>query len=205
MLAFTGAQIYWMVGAKADGMTVRPGQLWSIPSEKGAFGVLPAGDLSGLHDETDDLRNIICSEFPVPNYRIGVGEWPAGIALQRADAPMISQIKLMSDLEGPGLVQIAHRATEMTNVFSTREMNEDSLIKPRWRPTDEVDPGTQVEIDQSRAELYDLITKLPPVLIEKMGVLEEKELTELVNFLKAEEEQQQEVLAQGAQQTGGNW
>lgn len=197
VVAMTGSQIYTATGTTADSVQVGPGKLWSSGNEGARFGVLPPGNLEPIINETDDLRAVICGAFSVPSYRIGDGDWPSGLALQRSDGPMIAAVRLLGDMEAPGLVYLAHRATELQNTFGTGlELNEDAVIEVEYEPADEVDPGTQVEIDTAKANLYDMLTELPEVLVKKLNVLTEQELADLVKELderKAEMQEQFEV------------
>ena len=200
VVALTGMKVYTATGvAAADDMKVVPGQVWSTTNEDARFGDLDPGSIDELLKETEDLRATICSEFPVPSYRLGNGDWPAGLALQRADFPMIASAKLTGDVFEPGVVLIGHRAMELQNHYSNDEdLNETLLISVTWRPADEVDPGTQIEIDQGRADLYASVAGLDEVFIKKMGVLTEEELKEFL----ARREEERELIAQAAASSG---
>jgi hypothetical protein len=199
VVALTGMKIYTATGVTAsdDDLKVSPGVVWSTPKDTARFGDLDPGSIDELLKETEDLRATICSEFPVPSYRLGNGDWPAGLALQRADFPMIASAKLTGDVFEPGLILIAHRATELANHYNDEgeDLDENSMISVKWRPADEVDPGTQIEIDQGRADMYSTVAGLDEVFIQKMGVLDENEMAAFLTRRK----QEREVMAQTAQ------
>jgi len=187
VVALTGTKIYTATGVPNDQrMEVAAGALWTATDPSADFGALEPGDISGLMLETNDLRNVISKEFPVPAYRIGQGDWPSGLALQRADSPMIAQIQLLEEVSTPGYLLLAHRATELYNTFSNQPMiDENAVIGLKWKPSDEVDPGTKVEIDLKNAELLLQIEKMTKTMMTKIGVLETKEIEALVKELDA--------------------
>ncbi len=200
VVKLTGMQIYYGTGipdSAADSLDVTGGTFWSSSDPHSRFGAIAPGNLQSLLTETDDLRSTICGEFPVPSYRLGNGDWPSGLALQRSDFPMIASAKLTGDVFEPGIVLLGHRATELENRFGKGVLNESSKISVEWRPADEVDPGTQVEIDMGRAELFQMLASLPYTLIEKSNILTKDELASL----KRELDEAKALLAETAANT----
>lgn len=171
--ALTGMQVYWGTGVKDDeDQTPRAGTFWSSPNPDSKFGSIAAGSIESLHDEVNDLRAIIAGAFPVPSYRISQGEWPSGVALQRADAPMLAMATQLIDVDRAGIVLLGHRACELYNVFgSGDELNEKSIIEADFESPESVDPGTQVEVDQALVDLYAALDDLPETLIRATGIL----------------------------------
>ena len=200
VVALTGMKIYTATGVAAnDEMTVRPGQVWTTPNENARFADLEPGSIDELLKETEDLRATICSEFPVPSYRLGNGDWPAGLALQRADFPMIASAKLTGDVFDPAVVLIGHRVVELYNHYTDGdELDESKLISVVWRPADEVDPGTQVEIDQGRADLFTTAASLDEVFLRKLSILSDADLKAFL----ARRKEQEELAAQAAEAEG---
>lgn len=184
--AFHGSPQYWAVGVvDLDSIEVGPGKMLVGP--KGAqFGSIDPGDMSSLISDTDDIREIISSEFSVPTYRIGQGQWPSGVALVRADAPMIKRCQLLIDVIKPGFTYLAHKSTELANVFGQMSLNESAIISTEFHEPDEIDPGTQVEIDQAKVDLYQSAMALPMVLIKKLELFTPDELAEIELYLSTE-------------------
>ena len=186
--AFTGAQIYYATGVSdRNTLDVGAGQMWTAQNAAANFGAIPPGDMSSLIAETDDLRAIIGGEFSVPTYRIGQGDWPSGVALVRADAPMIKRCVLLIDMLEAGLTYLGHRGTELKNLLGGGALNEDAPISVTFYPPDEIDPGTQVEIDQAKVDLYASMIELPRVLIEKLDVLSATDIETLMEQLAERE------------------
>lgn len=189
--ALTGAMIYWGTGiGNSDSIDVGAGKLWTSANPDSRFGAIPPGSLKELLEDTNDLRGVIAGEFPVPSYRLDDGDWPSGLALQRADSPMISYCKLLEEVLDPGAVRLAHRATELYNIFGDgkEQLDEDSIIKGEWDPTDELDPGTEIEINQAKVDLYAALMDLPEPLLKKTGILTDQEITDIMAFRAEEEE-----------------
>lgn len=190
--AATGQQILWASGVKEpDDKLYGPGMLLSSPDPASRFGAIPPGEITSLIQETDDIREIICGAFPVPSYRLGGGEWPSGLALQRSDGPMLTMARLVRDTITGGLVHHAHRATVMKNTFGGGNLNTEALISVEWEPLDELDPSTEVEIQQARAEVLSLAESLSEVSLRKLGMFTEKEIEEIL----AEREEMEEDVA----------
>jgi hypothetical protein len=195
--AFTGSQIYYLTGSTVgeDSMKVVPGTLWQAPNAAARFGVLAPGNMDALIKETDDLRGVIAGAFPVPSYRIGRGQWPSGIALQRADSPMIAQSRLLGEVAKPGLNRLAVMNIKLENTYGSQAFDEEALVDVEWSPPDEVDPGTQIEIDQARVNLYASIEDLTDTMLKKTELLTEDEYTD---FIAEREAQKAEELAQAS-------
>lgn len=184
--ALTGSPIYTATGveeADQEDNTVGPGQRWSSPNAAARFGVIHPAALDGLLDHSTDLRAAIAAEFPVPAYRIGRGQWPSGLALARADSPMLAVVEMICDVFDPPATTLAHRAVEFGNHFGNRGLDEDELIGITWEPADQLDPGTQKEMDLSTVELFQGLQKLVPVLIEQTNLLPPAETKRLIEEL----------------------
>lgn len=204
--AFTGAQQYWASGVSEQSeLEVGPGKLWRANNPAARFGAIPPGDMEALIKETNDLRQIIGAEFSVPTYRIGQGEWPSGVALVRADAPMIKRCQMLIDMSlKPGITYLAHRSTEMFNIFGVGDRLDDSaLIEAVFFPPDEIDPGTRVEIDQAKVDLYRDLLDLPEPLLRKLDILSEEEIQAVVQL--QQEREAQMTLAEAPREDQGEF
>lgn len=195
-----GTPIYHASGpGDARDLRVAAGTVWTHPDVAARFGKIEGADMEPLLRDTEDLRGIIAGQFPVPSYRIGHGQFPAGIALIRADGPMISAVQVLEEVHAPGHTHIAHRATELWNEFSAGpKLNEDAIISADWEQADQIDPGTQVEVDQARANLMETIEGLTETSIRKLEIFTEDELTNLLKEL----EERQEMVAMGPEEDG---
>ncbi len=179
---FTGTQLLTATGVNVDDdqVDVAPGTMLRSRSDVARFGAIPAGDIEQLLAHKHEVVADIAAQFPVPSYRIGAGDFPAGIALQRADGPMIAKVRHLGNLFAPGIVLLAHRATEMMNVYANAGLDEDVMLSVEWEAPDQVDPGTQVEIDRERADLFAAIERLTPTMIRKTRVLSDDEVKQLL-------------------------
>lgn len=185
--ALTGLPIFTAAGvAEGSDLEVGIAKAWVSENPDAKFGVLLPGALEQLLAEKDDKRASIAAEFPVPSYRIGTGDWPSGLALARSDSPMIAGVKLLGDVFAPELVYLMHKATEMENTFSGDRFNEDALIRVKWREPDQVDPGTQAELDRTTVDTYTQIEQLTPTMMAKTGKLSKTEITSVVAERRAE-------------------
>lgn len=195
----SGTPIYWASGpADANDLTAEAGTVWTHPDTASRFGVIEVANMDPLMKETDDLRGIVAGAFPVPIYRLGFGQWPSGVALIRADGPMIAQVKLLEDIHTPGYIHLAHRAMELHNEFSSGpRLDESALLDVVWEEADQIDPGTQVEVDQTRANLMETIEGLTEASIRKLDIFEEGELKELLADLKEREEMYAQAAEEG--------
>lgn len=199
--ALTGSPIYWATGVgNTDNLKVGAGQLWSHPDNLSRFGVMPSQSMDNLLQESDDLRGVISGQFPVPSYRLGAGDWPSGLALQRSDGPMITKVRLLRDVIEPSLIYLAHRATEMANTFSAQRLNEEEIITVEWEPIDDIDPGTETEIMRAKAEAFEVAEGLTETSIRKLAIFDDDEIEALLAEKKAREEE----IANAALATAGD-
>lgn len=196
--ALTGQQVIWGTGIKPPkaGDEIGPGKMLTSEDAASRFGAIPPGQMDGLLLETDDLRGVVSGAFPVPAYRLGSGDWPSGLALQRSDGPMITVVRLLRDVITPGLVHHAHRATKMSNAFAGTAWDTESLITIEWENLDELDPSTEAEILKARVEVLMDAESLTEVGMRKLGVFTEEEIKKI---LKDREEQEVAIA-----QTGGD-
>lgn len=180
--AMTGQQLYWASGIKTSDApdTIGPGIFITADDPSARFGAIPPGGIDGILHETDDLRGIISGAFPVPSYRLGSGQWPSGLALQRSDGPMITSVRLLRDVIEPGLVGAAHRATVMSNAFGGTDFNLETMISVEFEPIDDIDPSTESEIHQSRVDAISGAESLTKAGMRKTGMFTEAEIEDIV-------------------------
>lgn len=191
--AFTAMPVFTGTGVEeTSDVSVGPGTMFRSMSPDARFGSIPAGSMQGLLDARDAFITSISSKFPVPSYRIGSGDFPSGLALQRADSPMIARAKQVGNIFAPSVIMLAHRATEMQNVYGGDTLDEENLLHVQWAPPDQVDPGTQAELDQARVDIYEALERLTPTLMGKTRLLTADE----VDAVQAEREAMTRTLAE---------
>lgn len=155
----TGYQMYWATGSEPERdaagnrkpLLVGPGQMLQSPSAETRYGVLPAGDLSKLHDALMTKITTACRMTDTPLHVI-TGQWPSGTALLRAEMPLVAKVTRLNNQLGPAWATVAHRATEMLNTFGEGErLDEGALITTEWAPPEQLDALTLAQIDLARA------------------------------------------------------
>lgn len=178
----TAMQIYTATGIKpTDRLTVGPGRLWQTEDADAKFSVLPAGEMSALLNGYQALREAIASQFPVPLHIISGGNWPSGMALQRVDSPLVTQVKLWGEVAAPYWVLAAHRSVELANAFGNAGLNEGALITIEYEPAEDLDEATALEIDQAKVSLYASLAAIDdPGLMAKTGLVSEEEARQIV-------------------------
>lgn len=160
---------------------VGPGRLWRSESTDAKFGVINGGSMDAILDGYRAIRAAIANQFPISEHLISGGQWPSGMALQRAEGPMIGRVKLMGDTFAPAWVRVAHRAMEMHNVFGadTADLDEDALVQVEYEPAEQLDEGTVTEMDIAKVMLYRDLAMLPLPLMLKTGLVDKDEAEEI--------------------------
>jgi hypothetical protein len=155
----TGAQMMYATGISLldeDGietkLRVGPGAIFSSDNANAKFGVLPAGDLSQLEKAYMIKLQAIARMTSTPMHLI-TGQWPSGEALLQAQKPLIQKVYNLAKTIGPAWATVAHRATEMANVFSKAGLDEKAMITSVFAPPEQNDPVTQTAIANGRAAL----------------------------------------------------
>lgn len=167
------------VDANQSELTVGPGRLWKSPSKDAAFGVINGSSMEPILDGYRAIRTAIAQSFPVSEHIIS-GDWPSGMALQRADSPMISAVKLLGENFAPPMVRIAHRAMEITNAFAATNLDESKMIQIEYEPAEQLDEGTIAEIDRERVGIYRDLALLPKDLMMKTGLVDKDEADRII-------------------------
>jgi hypothetical protein len=197
--ALSAAPIYWGTGIDPQSeLAVGPGRFWQAASEQAKFGQLPGGSMDALLDSYRAIRSSIAEQFPVPEHLVTGGDWPSGLALTKVESPMIGQVKLLGDTFAPGLVLLAHRATEIANTFDNAGLEEDAMIAVEYAPPEQLDEGTIAEIDRERVGIYRDLMTLPKTLMVKSGLVDDAEADAIIAEMAA----QYDVIADTATQEG---
>lgn len=187
--ALNAFPIYTATGvAKGGEYTVGPGRRWETDNADAAFSVLAPGSMDAILDGYRAIRAAIANQFPISEHLISGGDWPSGMALQRAEGPMIGRVKMLGQTFAPSWVRLAHRAMEMHNTFGDGGLDEEQTIVVEYEPAEQLDEGTVTEIDLAKVQLYRDLANLPKPLMLKTGLVDEDTATEIQN---AQAEQQE--------------
>lgn len=163
-----------------DSLAVGPARLWKATNENARFGLLNGSEMGPILDGYRSIRAAIANQFPISEHLITGGQWPSGMALQRAEGPMISMVKLMGETFAPSWVRVAHRAMELANTFGGESLDERQLIQIEYAPAEQLDEGTVMEIERERAGLYADLARLPRALMVKSGLLSSEEVEAII-------------------------
>lgn len=179
--ALNAFPIYTATGVDTENtdVSVGPGRLWK-GGEMAKFGVLNGGSMDAILDGYKTIRASIAGQFPVAEHLIAGGQFPSGLAIIKAENPMIGHVKLLGDTFAPSWVLLAHRATEMMNVFGKAGLNEDAMVQVEYDPPEQLDEGTVTEIDSAKVALYAELATLPKTLMLKTGLVTEAEATAII-------------------------
>lgn len=152
----TGYQQLWMAGREPvndprTGEEInpdnRPGSVWWSENPQFRVGSIPAGDLSQLISALmNDLKSV-SRMTRTPLHSITGGDWPSGEALYRAELPLIKKVGRQTKKVTPAWVTVAHRATEIANVYGRAGLNEDAIIEATFS-----DPNTNDDYTKANAE-----------------------------------------------------
>lgn len=114
-----GAEVQLSVGA---------GNIWRSEKADARFGVLPAGDMSQLISVYNQKLEALARMTRTPRHTISGGDWPSGKALERAELPLINKVNRQIKKFRAAWQTVAHRATEIANVYDKAGLNEDANI-----------------------------------------------------------------------------
>lgn len=129
----TGFQMLGISGVKKEidpvtkkeiPMKVGPGQVFTSSNPQTRYQVLEAGDISQLlHLYLQKLKSV-SRMTRTPLHLITGGEWPSGEALLRAELPAVGKAMRQAKRFAPAWVSVAHKATEIANVFGRAGLDE---------------------------------------------------------------------------------
>jgi hypothetical protein len=178
--------IYTATGVASGGdYFVGPGRRWESPDKDARFGLLQGSEMGPILDGYRAIRAAIANQFPISEHLITGGDWPSGMALQRAEGPMISKVKLLGETFAPSWVLLAHRATEMAIAFGGETLDDGAMIQVEYEPAEQLDEGTTTEIDIAKVQLYRDLSMLPRSLMLKTGLVDEGEADAIVGEREA--------------------
>lgn len=181
----TAYQMYWATGVEdsvdenneAVDTELGPGMLLTNASSDAKYGVFPAGDISQLIKAHDAKLQTIAYNSATPLHLITGGNWPSGEALLRSELPLHQQSNRVIDSVKPAWATLAHRVTELQNVFgrSGPTLNEDVMIRSNFAPTDKRDDLALADIESKK---IDILMKLQSLGFSSEYIMRKYGLTE---------------------------
>lgn len=126
-----------------------PGAHWFLPRE-GNAGHIPAGSIKEQIEAYHLKRGSVCQMTRTPLHYI-TGQWPSGEALYRAELPLIDKVTKQKEKVAPAWTTLAHRSTEIANVYGKLGLNEDAMIEAVFADVEKRDPFTMAAAEQAQA------------------------------------------------------
>lgn len=200
----TGFQTTWSAGVgKAtdeDGNPVPlqtgPGAHWAATDATASFGYIPAGSIEEQIKAYHLKRGSVCQATRTPAHYI-TGIWPSGEALYRAELPLIDKVTKQREKLDPSWTTLAHRATEIANVYGKAGLNEEAMIKAVFADVEKRDPFTLAAAEQAQANAVGawVSAQIPLEIILKRGkrmmdTWTDEELADLAKARAAESQNQ---------------
>lgn len=153
----TGFQTTWSSGvSKAvdeEGNEVKlengPGAHWMGPTGS-QFGHIPAGSIKEQIEAYHLKRGSVCHMTRTPLHYI-TGNWPSGEALYRAELPLVDKVTKQREKVDPAWTTLAHRATEIANIYGKLGLNEEAMIGAVFADVERRDPFTLAAAEQAQA------------------------------------------------------
>lgn len=132
---------------------IGPGQHWHADDKDARFGVIPPGDLAAL-EKAYMLKIGAVSRMTSTPTHFFTGQWPSGEALIRAEIDLVEFVRDLVRSIGPAWSSVAHRSTEIYNVFHTGgpDLDEEPLIQAIFADPARRDPLTLTQIAVQQAE-----------------------------------------------------
>lgn len=213
MLYATGVQEDKDTQGNVKSLKIAPGTVFSSENKDAAFGVLSAGDLSQIMAAIDKKKEAVAIMTDTPQHVITGGAWPSGLALMRAEQPLVAKIQTLAKSVGPSWSSVAHTATEIANVFGRANLNENALIVAVFASPEKPDKATQVATAAaeapfvSREETWRNLGKTPEQITQLATEMDAAQQRDASHQLAAVQVQRQQLAlaadtATGA--TGGN-
>jgi len=110
-------------------MEIGPGKVLRSLNDLAKFGTIPAGDMSQLIAVYNQKMKAVSRMTRTPLHSITGGDWPSGDALQRAEMPLVQKCGRQIKKFTSAWQTVAHRATEIANVYQKANLDEDSMIE----------------------------------------------------------------------------
>lgn len=120
-------------------LTVGPGQVFRSENAEANFSVLPAGDMSQLINVYMHKMRAVSRMTRTPLHTITGGDWPSGKALERSEMPLVQKVTRQQKKLRSAWQTVAHRATEIANVYAKANLNEDANITALYAEADRPD------------------------------------------------------------------
>jgi hypothetical protein len=175
------------IDPKSNTLLVGPGRVVGSSNADSDVDMMRPGDLSQLEHYHQRLLGVIARDTATPEHLIGAGQWPSGIAIQRADTPQIAKVRRLATTVGPAWATLAHRATEIANAFGPVVLDEDALITAEFAPPEQLDPESKATYAKMQAEAFLTASQITdPTILAATGLFTSEEIAQIV----AEREQQ---------------
>jgi hypothetical protein len=185
---------------------VGPGTVAKSANPNTKITVVQPGDLTQLQGAYDMKKRAVASNTQTPEHIISGGQWPSGLALIRAEMPLIDLVKRMAKTVGPSWEQAVHRATEMYNAFAKPSLDETNLVTAEFTDPERLDEQAQAEADKLRLEVWQMLGTIEDeAILEATGLLTAEQIRKLTAEREARTQKEMEALvgaAPGEEQEG---
>lgn len=152
-------------------MKLEPGGASGDPKPDARVTVIPPGETSQLIGVHNHKRESIAVSSRTPMHSI-TGDWPSGSAILQADMTRRDKAEQQADVHGPLWTMVAHRATEIANVYGKLALDESIPITSVFKPAERVDDLTRAQVDQAKADLWETIARLPREAMIQTGIVD---------------------------------
>ena len=170
-----------------DGITMTPGAVFGDENDNAKVHVLEAGDMSQLINVHAQKRSSISIDSSTPMHVI-TGEWPSGAALLQADIAQTEKVEGLEDINGPAWIEVAHRSTEIANVFGKQSLNENIPLASLFAPAERIDELTKLEVKSAEARLWEILARLPLPALQQLEFVDPDTAKKLVEEREKREE-----------------
>lgn len=127
-------------------LVIGAGKIYRSENDNARFGVLPAGDMSQLIDVYMQKMRSVSRMTRTPLHTITGGDWPSGKALERSEMPLVQKCSRQIKKFTAAWSTVAHRATEIANVYAKANLNEDAIISVEFADPNRPDK-TQLAVE----------------------------------------------------------
>lgn len=169
-----------MINGQAQPLKTGPGTVLTSTSPQTKFDVVQPGDLKQLIDVYQMKLRALASNTHTPEHVITGSEWPSGLALIRAEMPLIDQVKRLAKTYGPSWQEVGHRCTEIQNAFGASKLNEDALITAQFADPERLDEQAQAESRKLALDVWTMAAAIDDdVILKKTGLFTDAEIAEM--------------------------
>ena len=200
-----GFQVYFVTGYQEteDGkpLYIGPGYVIKCVDPASKVGAIEAGDMSQLINTLAAKKKAVASTTRTPEHEISGGDWPSGLALVRADYPLVDKTDKFDKTAGPSYGTLAHRATSIANAYGAAALDEEILITPLWAAPERLDPTAKAEADKLKIDAMVAIASIEDEeLMVKTGLVTKEEAARIVrNRDKRAQEMQAALIGEPTQ------